>query len=69
MEDNFKILKVEYLSNHCIKTYEFFKLEENSEEISNVALLSPACLLVSLVLLMRMLISEIYEHLWLAWSK
>ena len=35
MEDNIKILKVE---NH-----DLWKLEEHSEEISSVALLSPAC--------------------------
>jgi hypothetical protein len=41
MEDDLKILKVEYLSNHCMDRE--FILEENSEEISSVALLSPAC--------------------------
>jgi hypothetical protein len=40
MENDLKILKVEYLSNHCINTYE--KLEKNSKVISSVALLSPA---------------------------
>ena len=43
MEDDLKILKVEYLSNHCMDCA-LRKLEENSEEISSVALLSPACL-------------------------
>ena len=46
MEDNLKISNVEYLSNHCIVS-DFGvlrgKLEENSEEITSVALLSPAC--------------------------
>ena len=39
-------MEVEYPSNHCMY-HEFLggKLEESSEEISSVALLSPACLL------------------------
>ena len=45
--DDLKILKVEYSSNHCMDR-DFLvlrgKLEENQEEISSVALLSPACL-------------------------
>ena len=45
MEDNLKIVKVEYLRNHCMDCDLWGKLEENSEEISSVALLSPACLL------------------------
>ena len=47
MEDNLKILNVEYLSNNCtVRDFGFLwgKLEENSEEISSVALLSPTCL-------------------------
>ena len=47
MEDDLKILKVEYSSNNCMDS-DFLvlrgKLEENQEEISSVALLSPACL-------------------------
>ena len=46
MEDDLKILKVEYLSNHCMDCLSWVlrgKLEGNSEEISSVALLSPAC--------------------------
>ena len=46
-EDNLKLLKVEYLSNHCIDRDLWVlrgKLEENPEEILSVALLSPACL-------------------------
>ena len=47
MEDDLKIVKVEYLSNHFLDP-DFWvlrgKLEGNSEEISSVALLSPACL-------------------------
>ena len=49
MEEDLKILKVEYLSNHCLD-HEFWvltgKLEENSEEITSVALLSPACFIL-----------------------
>jgi hypothetical protein len=41
MEDDLKILKVEYLINHCMDLRG--KLEENSEQILSVALLSPAC--------------------------
>ena len=47
MEEDLKILIVEYLSNHCmVVTLDFLggKLEENSEEFSSVALLSPTCL-------------------------
>ena len=45
MEDNLKILKVEYLRNHCMDLWVLRgKLEENSEEILSLALLSPACL-------------------------
>ena len=40
MEDDLKIRKVEYLSKHSM---DFDWLEENSEEIPSVALLSPAC--------------------------
>ena len=46
MEDDLKILKVEYLNNHCMDRDLWGlrgELEENSEEISSVALLSPAC--------------------------
>ena len=52
MEDDLKILKVEYLSNHSLDPPQILnlssrdqtrKLEETSEEISSVALLSPAC--------------------------
>ena len=46
MEEDLKILNVEYLSNHCTVRDSGFlwgKLQENSEEISSVALLSPAC--------------------------
>jgi hypothetical protein len=46
MEDDLKILKLDYRSNHC-KDCDVWvhrgKLEENSEEISSVALLSSAC--------------------------
>jgi hypothetical protein len=40
MEDDLKIGKVEYLSK---RSMDFDSLEENSEEIPSVALLSPAC--------------------------
>ena len=40
MEDDLKIGKVEHLSKHSM---DFDWLEENSEEIPSVALLSPAC--------------------------
>ena len=40
MEDDLKIGKVEHLSKHSM---DFDWLEENSEEILSVALLSPAC--------------------------
>jgi hypothetical protein len=47
MENDLKILNMEYLSNNCT-ALDFGvlrgKLLENSEEISSVALLSPACL-------------------------
>ena len=46
MEHDLKILKVEYLSNHCMDHDLWVlrgKLEENREEISSVALLSTAC--------------------------
>ena len=43
MEDDLKILKVEYLSSHLLDLNQILNLEENSEEISSVALLSPAC--------------------------
>ena len=49
IEDNLKILKVEYLINHCMDHDLWVlrgELEENSEEISSVALLSPACFYV-----------------------
>jgi hypothetical protein len=49
MEDDLNILKVEYLSNHCMDCDLWIlrgKLEENSEEISSVALLSPACYII-----------------------
>jgi hypothetical protein len=49
MEDDLKISKGEYLNNHCMD-HDFWvlkgNLEENSEEISSVALLSPACLFI-----------------------
>ena len=58
-EDNLKILKVDYLSNHLFDLTEILNLsfikpwlifhrgnsKENLEEISSVALLSPACYL------------------------
>ena len=47
MEENLKIVKVEYLGNHCMHHDLWVrrgKLEESSEEILSVALLSPACL-------------------------
>ena len=44
MEDDLKILKVEYPSNHCMDNLRG-EIEKNSEEISSVALLSPACLI------------------------
>ena len=47
IEDDLKILKVEYFSNHCIDHDLWVlrgTLEGNSEEISSVALLSQACL-------------------------
>ena len=46
MEDDLKKVKVEYLSNLCIDHDLWVlrgKIEENWEEISSVALLSPAC--------------------------
>ena len=53
MEEDLKVLNIEYLSNQWwyltqVSNYVIFKflrgkLEENSEEISSVALLSPAC--------------------------
>ena len=46
MEDDLNILKVEYLSSHCMHPDIWVIrgiLEENSEEISGVALISPAC--------------------------
>ena len=46
MEDNLKISRGEYLSNHCMDRDLWVlsvNLEENSEEISSVALLSQAC--------------------------
>ena len=46
MEDDLKILKVEYISNYCIDCDLWVlrgEMEENPEEISSVALLSPAC--------------------------
>jgi hypothetical protein len=46
MEDDLKIVKVLYLSKHCMDCDLLVvrgKLEENSEEISSVVLLSPAC--------------------------
>ena len=57
MEDDVKILNVEYLRNHLLDPTQILnleylsnhwwvlrgKLEEISEEISSVALLSPAC--------------------------
>ena len=55
MEDDLKILKVEYLSNHSLDPPQILnlssrdqtrKLEETSEEISSVALLSPACFVI-----------------------
>ena len=46
MEDNLKIVKVEYLRNHCMDCDLWGKLDENSEEILSVALLSPACFLL-----------------------
>ena len=60
MEDDLKVLKVEYLSNHWSDlpqilnyvTYEFLggNYRKTQEEISSVALLSPACF-ISLSLL------------------
>ena len=50
MEDNLKIVKVEYFRNHCMDCDLWVlrgKLEESSEEILGVALLSPACFLQS----------------------
>ena len=47
MEDDLKILKVEYLSKQCmfcVLRVLRGKLMENSDEISSVALLSPSCL-------------------------
>jgi hypothetical protein len=46
MEEKLNLLKVEHLSNHCMDCVWRVvrgKLEENPEEISSVALLSPAC--------------------------
>ena len=46
MEDDLKIAKGEYLHNHCMDHDLWvprWNLEGNSEEISSVALLSPAC--------------------------
>ena len=43
MEDDLKISKGEYLSNHCMDQTSEENSEKNSEEISSVALLSPAC--------------------------
>ena len=46
MEDDLKILKVEYLSNQCMDCdLQVLRgeLEENSEEILSAALLRPAC--------------------------
>ena len=51
MEDDLKILKVEYLRNHCMDhdlSVLRGKLEENSEEIWSVALLSPAYYIIIL---------------------
>ena len=48
MEDDLKILNVLYFSNHCLDHDLWVlrgKLEENSDEISSVVLLSPACYL------------------------
>ena len=47
LEDYLQILKVEYLNNSCMERNLVLrgKLEENSEEISSVALLNSACLL------------------------
>ena len=47
IEDDLKLIKLEYLSNHSMDCGLWIIrgiLEENSEEISSVALLSPACL-------------------------
>ena len=72
MEDNIKILKVE---NHDLWILRG-KLEENSEEISSVALLSPACFHLGLENLFKLslnyiliavnkliFISEIYKQI------
>ena len=43
IEDYLKLnLEVEYLSNHC-RDFNLWRLEENSEDILSVALLSSAC--------------------------
>ena len=46
MENNLRVLKMEYQYNHCMDCDLWVlrgKLEENSEEILSVALLCPAC--------------------------
>ena len=42
MEDDLNILELEYLSNHCMDCDWILRVK--LEEISSVALLSPACL-------------------------
>jgi hypothetical protein len=54
MEDDLKILKVEYLSNYCMDcdlSVLRGEIEENPEEFSSVALLSPACFFLLLYFL------------------
>jgi hypothetical protein len=49
MEEDLNILKLEYLSNHCMDHGLWVfrgKFKENYEEILSVALLSPACYFV-----------------------
>ena len=48
MEDDLKISKVEYISNYCMDCDLVLRgeIEENPEEISSVALLSPACYII-----------------------
>ena len=42
MEDDLKIVKVEYLRNHCMD-HDLWVLREKLEDFLSVALLGPAC--------------------------
>ena len=65
MEDDLKILKLEYCSNHCMDCDIWVlrgKLEENSEEISSVALLSPACFFFLFLLVILLIAKPISQR-------